>query len=116
MTIKEIRKISGLSQADFGKKYSIPLQTIKKWEANIGSPNHRSCPIYVNLLLEKAVRSDANDYKPISLSKDLANVVSTLAIEDMYLSKDFLTKLVDVADGRKSAEELRQEVINKYAG
>lgn len=38
MTIKEIRKFSGLSQIEFGKKYNIPVQTIKKWEA---SPKQR---------------------------------------------------------------------------
>ena len=44
----------------------------------------------------------------------IQNVVATLAIEDMYLSKEFIAKLVEVAEGKKSSEELRQEVIKKY--
>ena len=58
LTIKEIRKMTGLSQADFGKYYNIPLPTIKKWETNPDNQNYRECPVYVNQLLEKAVRID----------------------------------------------------------
>ena len=58
MTIKEIRKMTGLSQVDFGRYYNIPLPTIKKWESNPDNQNYRECPIYVNQLLEKAVRID----------------------------------------------------------
>jgi len=38
-----------------------------------------------------------------------------MAIENMHLSKDFITELVKVANGEKTSEELRQEVIRKYA-
>ena len=41
-------------------------------------------------------------------------VVSTMAIEDMYFSKDFLEKMLKVANGELSSEEVRQEVIRKY--
>ena len=58
MTIKEIRNVTGLSQVDFGKKYDIPLPTIKKWESNINNQNYRECPIYVKKLLERAVLED----------------------------------------------------------
>ncbi len=58
MTVKEIRKLTGLSQSDFGKFYNIPLPTIKKWETKTDNPNYRECPVYVNQLLEKAVRID----------------------------------------------------------
>ena len=58
LTIKEIRKMTGLSQADFGKYYNIPLPTIKKWDTNPDNQNYRECPVYVNQLLEKAVRID----------------------------------------------------------
>ena len=63
MTIREIRKLTGLSQADFGKQYNIPLPTIKKWESDINSQNHRECPIYVKSLLEKVVRIDYSDVR-----------------------------------------------------
>ena len=58
MTIKEIRNLSGLSQAAFSAKYNIPIATIKKWEAPRDNPNYRECPSYVNQLLERAVRYD----------------------------------------------------------
>ena len=32
MEIKEIRTLTGLSQANFGKKYNIPVRTIQDWE------------------------------------------------------------------------------------
>ena len=58
MTIKEIRSLTGLSQADFGNYYNIPLPTIKKWETDPDKQNYRECPVYVNQLLERAVRMD----------------------------------------------------------
>ena len=60
MTIKQLRFKTKLSQAEFGKKYHIPLDTIKKWETEDGKANHRDCPIYVKELLERAVREDFN--------------------------------------------------------
>ena len=58
MTIKEIRGLTGLSQVDFGEYYNIPLPTIKKWESKPDKKNHRSCPLYVNQLLERVVKID----------------------------------------------------------
>ena len=48
-------------------------------------------------------------------TRDIRNVASTMAIENMYLSKAFVTELVKVANGEKTSEQLRQEVIRKYA-
>lgn len=42
-------------------------------------------------------------------------VVATMAVEDMYLSKEFIEKLEKIANGELSSEEVRQEVIKKYA-
>ena len=58
MTIKEIRKLTGLTQIKFSEYYNIPLPTIKKWESKSNNPNHRECPVYVKQLLEKAVKAD----------------------------------------------------------
>lgn len=41
-------------------------------------------------------------------------VAATMAIEDMYFSKDFIEKMVKVANGELSSEEVRQEVIREY--
>lgn len=53
MEIKEIRKLTGLSQTEFGKLYSIPMRTIQNWEGG-----QRECPEYVRLLLERVVKED----------------------------------------------------------
>lgn len=53
MDIKEIRKITGLSQEKFSKKYNIPKRTLEDWERNI-----RSCPEYVKDMLERCVKMD----------------------------------------------------------
>ena len=51
--IKDIRKLSKLSQPQFAKKYGIPLSTLRKWEQG-----QRKCPQYVLDLLEFKVRKD----------------------------------------------------------
>ena len=38
-----------------------------------------------------------------------------MAIEDMYLSKEFVNELIKVSNGEKTSDQLRQEVIKKYA-
>ena len=38
-----------------------------------------------------------------------------MAIENMYLSNDFIKELLKVSRGEKTSEELRQEVIKQYA-
>ena len=38
-----------------------------------------------------------------------------MAIENMHLSKAFVEELVKVSNGEKTSEQLRQEVIRKYA-
>ena len=48
-------------------------------------------------------------------NETVENVVATMAIENMYLRKDFVAELIKVAKGEKASEELRQEVIKKYA-
>lgn len=53
MTIKEIRGLTGISQADFSKKYGIPKRTIESWETG-----DRKCPEYVIRLLEYKVKMD----------------------------------------------------------
>lgn len=50
MTIKEIRKYTGLTQKEFAEKYKIPKRTIENWETE-----KRKCPEYTIELLAKAV-------------------------------------------------------------
>lgn len=58
MKIKEIRELTGLSQKAFAEKYRIPERSIVNWELPEGNKNHRECPEYVNLLLERVVKID----------------------------------------------------------
>lgn len=53
MTIKEIRALTGLSQARFADKYGIPKRTIEAWESGDRTP-----PAYVLTLLKRAVEQD----------------------------------------------------------
>lgn len=48
-------------------------------------------------------------------ARKVKNVVATMALENMYLSKDFVNELLKVSRGEKSSEQLRQEVLQKYA-
>ena len=48
-------------------------------------------------------------------TKSVRDVVATMAIEDMYFNKEFVAELIKVAKGEKTSEQLRQEVIKKYA-
>lgn len=50
LTIKDIRTATGLSQAAFAKRFSIPRRTVENWESGTNV-----CPIYVRLLLAQAV-------------------------------------------------------------
>lgn len=56
MTIKDIRKLTKLSQTQFSKKYNIPLPTLRHWEQG-----QRECPKYVLELLEFRVKKDLED-------------------------------------------------------
>ena len=47
--------------------------------------------------------------------EEVRNVAATMAVENMPLSKAFLSELIKVAQGKKTSEELRREVIQKYA-
>ena len=62
---KKIRKLSGLTQAEFSRKYNIPLRTIQDWESERRTP-----PEYVISLLEKAVNEDIKKQEEIDISND----------------------------------------------
>lgn len=53
MTIKEIVELTGLSQAEFAKKYGIPKRTVESWLMGERKP-----PAYVISMLEKMVKYD----------------------------------------------------------
>ncbi len=47
-------------------------------------------------------------------NRALKNVVSSMAIEEMYFSEDFIREMLKVNKGEKTTEELRQELLKKY--
>ena len=51
--IREIRKNTGLTQAQFAAALNIPVRTLEKWETG-----ERVCPVYVVELIEYRVRTD----------------------------------------------------------
>lgn len=61
MTIKEIRKHTGLSQVKFAEYYNIPRRTIEAWESGNREPAD-----YLVSLLWRAVREDFNIDKSLS--------------------------------------------------
>lgn len=51
----------------------------------------------------------------IEVTRVVRDVAATMAIENMPLSKAFVEELIKVGNGEKTSEQLRQEVIRKYA-
>lgn len=58
MNIHSIRKLSGLTQAEFSRAYGIPLRTLCHWEKG-----DRKTPDWALALLERVVREDTENNK-----------------------------------------------------
>ncbi len=59
LSVKKMRKLLGMSQDGFSRKYGIPKRTIENWESGDRQP-----PEYVLDLLRRAVMEDYEDLKP----------------------------------------------------
>ena len=55
---ERIRKILGISRAEFSRRYHIPVRTLEDWDAGKATP-----PPYVIELLERVVRQDLRHEK-----------------------------------------------------
>lgn len=55
MNSREIRKILGISRAEFSRRYGIPARTLENWDNETRIP-----PDWVLDLLERVVREDKN--------------------------------------------------------
>lgn len=53
MTIKELRKMTGLTQEKFGEYFGIPRRTIQNWELGM-----RECPDYLLDLMEYKLQKE----------------------------------------------------------
>lgn len=47
--------------------------------------------------------------------RQVQRVAATMAISDMYVSKEFIEKLLKVSNGEITSEQLRKEVLKEYA-
>ncbi|MBF0996810.1 MAG: antitoxin VbhA family protein [Lachnospiraceae bacterium] len=47
-------------------------------------------------------------------NKIVRNVVSTMALEEMYLDEDFINELLKVSKGEKTTEQLIEEIKHEY--
>lgn len=47
-------------------------------------------------------------------NKIVRNVVSTMALEEMYLDEDFIKELLKVSKGEKTTEQLIEELKREY--
>lgn len=61
------------------------------------------------------IQEKINNNKDNESIMKVRNVVSTMAIEDMYFSRKFIQDMVKVAKGELSSEDVRKEIIKKYA-
>ena len=50
---ERIRNLLGISRAEFGRRYHIPIRTLEDWDSGKNNP-----PEYVMELLERAVKED----------------------------------------------------------
>jgi transcriptional regulator with XRE-family HTH domain len=72
-SIKELRTMTGLTQAKFAEKYHIPLQTVKQWESSKDSSSYRTPPAYALRLLEQAIFRNIEDEMISLLIKSRGN-------------------------------------------
>ncbi|MCF0135256.1 MAG: antitoxin VbhA family protein [Lachnospiraceae bacterium] len=70
---------------------------------------------YIISLPEGAAYNDAANKDIASEATAVKQVAATMAIEEMYFSQDFIDKMLKVATGEISSEEVRQELLQKYA-
>ena len=52
--------------------------------------------------------------KNTEAGRKVQQVAATMAISDMYVSKEFIEKLLKVSNGEMTSEELRKEVLKEY--
>ena len=52
--------------------------------------------------------------KNTEAGRKVQQVTATMAISDMYLSKEFIEKLLKVSNGEMTSEQLRKEVLKEY--
>lgn len=86
--IERIRRLLGISRAEFGRRYHIPIRTLEDWEWGKKTP-----PTYVVELLERVVREDKDMLYALILSTGgVEEVVDIGTREEMSKREDSLRK------------------------
>lgn len=67
---------------------------------------------FITNIIDRTIDETNNVIDPASKVKQ---TLSSMAIEDMYFSNDFIEKIFKIANGEISSEEVRQEVLKQYA-
>lgn len=97
-TVKEIRKETGLTQADFAKKHEIPLRTLQSWECGEREP----AP-YIVKMLERLTALDGSQAKSIRLEEE--GQYWTLYVGGISCGCGFLEDMLDVISDFGSYED-----------
>ena len=61
------------------------------------------------------MKENQNDYQKHRSRKNCTKLAATMAIEDMYVSKEFIEKLLKVSNGEMTTDDLIKELNDKYA-
>ena len=84
--IRELRKVSGLSQTSFAQKFEIPTSTLQDWEHNRRTP-----PIYVVGMIDK-ILSTENNNKIFSGNSILNKAKSAKDNDEFYTTYETVEK------------------------
>lgn len=95
MTIKELRIKTGLSQAEFSKKFGINKGTLANWEQGLRTPPEH-VPFMINRIL--------------TLEEKLSNITSCILIEKEKDRSGFYTE--EICNTYKNAFNMILDVIN----
>ena len=94
MTIKEIRKETGLSQSEFAKKFRINKSTLANWEQGLRTP-----PEYTVFLIETILQQEQaikNILTHITVEKQ-QNKKECYPMDICHIKKELFSKSMDIA-------------------
>ena len=116
--------ILGGSAHIFGNNNS--AKVIRHYIANILTKWNEMAQYVIILIVAQGIISMIANVISIEMGKNmvlesikdnqvLQKVSATMAIENMYMSDSFMKEMIKVVNGEKATEDLRREVIKKYA-
>lgn len=86
MNLIEMRHLLGETQAQFSKRYNIPIRTLQNWENGT-----RTAPSYLLNLLEKKVELDSINRKTITIPKFSQNKLNLPKKSEFLTSFEWVT-------------------------